>query len=152
MNKFYTLLISTLFFSSLASTNLSLASDKPAEEDNRQTITLTKQERSLVLEEMRGFLESVQTIIGSLATDDWESVAKAARKSGKAEQTAMPPTLGKKLPKEFKILGGETHKAFDMLALDSEDMEDKQQTLNQLSTLMKNCISCHATFKFETKN
>jgi cytochrome c556 len=63
----------------------------------------------------------------------------------------MPPALGKKLPKAFKILGRKTHLAFDMLALNSKDMEDKQQILEQLGTLMKNCTSCHALFKFETK-
>jgi hypothetical protein len=153
MNKFNTLLTTTLFLSSLGAVNIATATEQTASpKESRQVIILTEKERSLVLLEMRGFLESVQTIVGSLAKEDWASITKAARKSGKAEQAALPPTLGKKLPKAFKMLGGKTHKAFDALALDSKDMEDKQQTLAQLSTLMKNCTSCHALFKFETKN
>ena len=156
MSKIKTLLSSTLLVSSLMLTTSSYANEKPVATDNateksRQAIILTEKERTLVLQEMRSFLESVQTIISSLASDDWKSVTKAARKSGKAEQAAVPVTLGKKLPKAFKKLGGITHKAFDALALDSKDMEDKQQTLNQLGSLMKNCVACHAIYKFETE-
>ena len=156
MSKINILLSNTLLVSSLILTTSSYANEKPvsidnATEKNRQAIILTEKERTLVLQEMRSFLESVQTIISSLASDDWESITKAARKSGRAEQEAVPATLGKKLPKAFKKLGGSTHKAFDALALDSKDMEDKQQTLNQLGSLMKNCVACHAIYKFETE-
>lgn len=153
MNKFTTLLASTLLLSSLATITTANADEKAAAvaEKSRQTIILTEKERSLVLLEMRGFLESVQTIVSALAKEDWERVTKAATKSGRSEQAAMPPTLGKKLPPAFKVLGGKTHKAFDALALDSKDMEDKQQTLEQLGSLMKNCVACHAIFKFETE-
>lgn len=150
MNKFNILLITTLLLSSSVAT-IAQANEPTAvaAEKSRLAIMLTEKERSLVLLEMRGFLESVQTITSALAKDDWSGVVKAAKKAGRVEQGAMPPSLGKKLPKEFKILGMKTHQAFDALALDSKDMEDKDQTLEQLGSLMKNCVSCHAIFKFE---
>ena len=152
MNKFNTFLVSTLFISLLGTANIASANDDvSAKNKSRQAIVLTEKERSIVLAEMRGFLESVQTIIVALGKNDWESASKAARKSGKAEQAGMPASLGKKLPKEFKMLGGKTHKAFDQLALDVKDMEDRQQALEQLGSLMKNCVSCHAIFKFDTE-
>jgi mono/diheme cytochrome c family protein len=151
MNKFNALLVTTLLLSSSGIATIAHANESVAvaAEKSRQAIILTEKERSLVLLEMRGFLESVQSITSALAKDDWAGIAKAAKKSGRAEQGAMPPSLGKKLPKEFKILGMKTHQAFDALALDSKEMEDKQQTLEQLGSLMKNCVSCHAIFKFE---
>ncbi len=152
MSNFNTFLVSTLFISLLSTTNIARANDDVSAKNNsRQAITLTEKERSIVLTEMRGFLESVQTIIVALGKNDWEGASKAARKSGKAEQAALPTSLAKKLPKEFKIFGGKTHKVFDQLALDVKDMEDRQQALEQLGSLMKNCVSCHAIFKFESK-
>ncbi|MCK5810370.1 MAG: cytochrome c [Cocleimonas sp.] len=152
MNKINTLVISTLFISFLGMTSIASANDPvTTKEKGREAIILTEKERHAVLTEMRGFLESVQTIVVGLSKNDWESTSKAARKSGMVEQTGMPKSLGKKLPKAFKILGQKTHKAFDQLALDIKDMEDKQQALEQLGSLMKNCVSCHALFKFETE-
>jgi len=152
MNKLNTLLLSTLFIALLGTANIASANEPVSAKDKgRQTIILTEKERSVVLTEMRGFLESVQTIIVALGKNDWESLSKAARKSGKAEQAAMPASLRTKLPKAFKILGGGTHKAFDQLALDVKDMEDRQQALEQLGSLMNNCVACHAAFKFEVE-
>lgn len=118
--------------------------------DTRQTIVLTEEEREIVLFEMRSFLEAVQTIVGGLAANDLAIVTKSAKKVGFVDQEPLPATLKKKLPKDFKILGMKTHKAFDQLAMDTKEMEDKQQTLEQLGALMKNCVSCHAMFKFKT--
>ena len=145
-------LIATLFVSSLFIINGVNADDSAnAKPDTRQSIVMTEAERNLVLIEMRGFLESVQVILQALGKDDLATVAKAATKVGMIEQKPMPAELKKKLPKEFKILGMKTHKAFDQLALDAKEMEDKQQTLEQLGGLMKNCVSCHAMFKLDTK-
>ena len=151
MNKFNTLLATTLLISSLTIANTANANDPVAKTgDSRQVIALSEKERDLVLIEMRSFLESVQTIVVALSKDDLSTVAKAAKKVGLIEQEAIPAALKKKLPKEFKILGMKTHKAFDQMALDAKDIEDKQQALEQLGALMKNCVSCHAIFKFKT--
>ena len=116
--------------------------------DRRQAIELTESERDLVLGEMRAFLVSVQQINQELAEGDMERVVAAARKSGRAAQQAVPGSLMGKLPMEFKQLGFDTHAKFDQLALDAEQMGDQQQTLVQLANLMKNCVSCHASYRF----
>jgi hypothetical protein len=149
MHKLNVFLVSTVFISLLSVSNVISADDHASvKNDSRQAIVLTEKERSLVLMEMRAFLESVQAIIVALSKDDWEKVGQAAKKSGMGEQKGMPASLRQKLPKEFKIMGMKTHKAFDQLALDSKDIGDKQQTLEQLGSLMNNCVSCHAIFKF----
>ena len=110
-------------------------------------IELTETERDLVLTEMRGFLISVQTISEAIADDKMEMATKAAKKSGSAAQGTVPLSLVSKLPNEFKKLGFDTHQQFDQLAMDSEQLGDNAHTLKQLSTLMKNCITCHAGYK-----
>ncbi len=76
-----------------------------------------------------------------------ELVTEHARKSGKAAQTGMPGTLVGKLPLKFKKLGGDTHAKFDQLAMDADALGDRDHVLEQLSTLMKNCVTCHATYR-----
>ena len=115
--------------------------------DERTAILLNAGERDLVLAEMRVFLSSVQQISHGLSENDMALVAAYARKSGKAAQAEIPGTLAGKLPLQFKQLGFDTHKKFDQLAMDAEDLEDEQHTLEQLSILMQNCVSCHATYR-----
>jgi hypothetical protein len=115
--------------------------------DGRTEILLNDSERNLVLAEMRAFLASVQQINQGIAEDNMTLVAEHARKSGKTAQTGMPGTLVGKLPLQFKKLGGDTHAKFDQLAMDAEDLGDKDQALQQLSALMKNCVSCHAAYR-----
>lgn len=141
------------FFSTLTLMLLTLGLFSPvfAKEDNRKAVVMTADERNFVLEEMRAFLDAVRVITVSLANDDMASVIEPAKKMGMAGSGEVPPELRDKLPKEFKMLAMKTHKAFDLIALDAGEIEDKQQTLEQLGTLMGNCVSCHAIFKFETE-
>ena len=117
--------------------------------DQRITILLTEDERALVLTEMRAFLQSVQQISQGVSEDDLELVATSARKSGKAAQSEVPGTLVGKLPLQFKKWGRDTHMKFDQLALDAEDLEDGSHSLEQLSTLMQNCVTCHETYRID---
>ncbi len=115
--------------------------------DGRTEIVLNDNERNLVLAEMRAFLASVQQINQGLAKNNMELVAEQARKSGKAATGGMPGTLVGKLPLAFKKLGFDTHAKFDQLAMDANDLGDRDHTLQQLSTLMENCVACHATYR-----
>ncbi len=126
-----------------------LQGDVSVAPDGRTTILLNKNERDLVLSEMRVFLQSVQQITGGVTQDDMAQVSAAARKSGRNAQAAMPDSLVGKLPPAFKKLGFDTHVKFDELALDAEQLGDGEHTLIQLNTLLENCVSCHATFSFE---
>lgn len=137
MNKLS--LITVLFFALIASAF--------AKDDARTPIVLTKAERNLVLEEMRTFLATVQSITTSLSEDDMQSIATAAKKAGMAASGEVPPALTNKLPMNFKILAMTVHKTFDQLALDATEMGDQQQVLEQLGSLMGNCVACHAIYR-----
>ena len=117
--------------------------------DGRTAILLNDSERNLVLAEMRGFLTSVQQINQGISENNMDLVAEHAQKSGKAAQAGMPGTLVGKLPLQFKKLGGDTHAKFDQLAMDADDLGDRNHTLEQLSTLMQNCVTCHAAYRID---
>jgi len=117
--------------------------------DGRTAILLDKNERDLVLSEMRVFLESLQQITSGITNDDMQLVAASARKSGMAAQTEVPGSLVGKLPLSFKQLGFDTHTKFDELALDAEQLGDRDHTLSQINALLNNCVACHATYRFE---
>ena len=120
--------------------------------DGRMAIHLTTGERDLVLTEMRTFLESIQQVTKGVTAGDMKLVAESARKSGKAAQAAVPGTLVGKLPIQFKKLGFDTHARFDQLALDAEEFGDGEHAMSQLSTLMDNCVGCHAAYRFDISN
>jgi hypothetical protein len=115
--------------------------------DGRTIILLTIQERNLILEEMRGFLNSTQKIIQAISENNMPSAVIAAKAVGRDAQQKVPATLVGKLPIAFKKLGFDTHAKFDELAMDAEDMEDKEQTLILLAKLMNNCLACHDAYK-----
>jgi len=117
--------------------------------DGRSVILLNSTERNFVLAEMRLFLSSVQQITKGISQNDLKLVAISARKSGKAVQAEVPVTLAAKLPAKFKQLGFDTHTKFDQLALDAEDLGDSNHALSQLSTLLQNCVVCHAAYRID---
>lgn len=115
--------------------------------DGRIAIQLDSSERDLVLAEMRGFVVTLQAITQGIARDDLPQAAAAAQRAGMAAQGGVPVALMGKLPMGFKQLGLDTHRKFDQLALDAEQLGDGNHSLAQLSELMQNCIGCHATYR-----
>ena len=118
-------------------------------DDGRVAILLDKNERDLVLSEMRVFLGSIQQITSGISNDDMKLVAEHARKSGKNAQLEVPGSLIGKLPLPFKKLGFDTHAKFDQLALDAEQLGDREHALSQMNALLNNCVACHAAYRFE---
>jgi hypothetical protein len=117
--------------------------------DGRSSIHLNADERDLVLTEMRAFLNSVQKITQGISEDDMPLVAEYARLVGKAAQGEVPGTLVGKLPLAFKKMGFDTHTKFDQLAMDADDLGDSNYALVQLSGLMQNCVTCHASYRID---
>ncbi len=117
--------------------------------DGRQALLLEPGERDLVLAEMRAFLTSVQRIVAGVQQEDMQEVAAAARAVGAAAQGEVPASLVRKLPLEFKQLGFDTHRQFDQLALDAEQLGDPGFALEQLAGLMRNCVACHAAYRID---
>jgi hypothetical protein len=124
------------------------SSARPAS-DGRLSIHLQADERDLVLMEMRGFLQSVQQILAASQAKDSAAIVEAARRVGANAQEAVPASLMGKLPMAFKKLGFDTHQRFDQLAMDVEQMKDTTIALEQLGTLMHNCVSCHAAYRID---
>lgn len=144
--------ISFILLITLAATSYKLIIGEPVStlkksSDTRQALVLKPAERDLVLAEMRMFLSSVQKITSAVGTENMQEIIKAARDVGAKAQPPTPESLAKKLPLNFKKLGRDTHKKFDLLALDAEDLGDPQHSLQQLSELMNNCVACHSTYK-----
>jgi hypothetical protein len=133
---------------SLLSGQVSVA-DTHSAPSGRTPIQLTLAEREFVLTEMSIFLESMQKIVQGIANGNMELVAEYARKSGHAAQASMPTSLPGKLPASFKQLGSDTHRKFDELALDAEQLGDSEHSLSQLGHLLNNCVSCHSAFRIE---
>jgi len=125
--------------------------DKVSTLDQRTLIKLAPSERQMVLAEMRSFLISVQQVSKGIANNEMSYVISAARKSGAIAQGRAPESLAKKLPLTFKQMGLDTHRKFDLLAQDAEDLGDRDHALTQLSTLMKNCITCHEMYRISSK-
>lgn len=115
--------------------------------DGRAEIVLSAGNRDIVLAEMRTFLSAVQGITAALSRDDLETVASQARSVGAAAVGQVPASLMQALPLEFKTLGMSTHAAFDQLALDAEQMGDRELALRQLGEILGNCVSCHAAYR-----
>jgi hypothetical protein len=118
--------------------------------DGRQALLLEPGERDLVQAEMRAFLESVQAITEGVGAQDMKRIEQAARRVGAEAQQAVPGSLIGRLPLGFKQLGLDTHKRFDTLALDAEQLGDPAHSLEQLSQLMQNCIACHSAYRIDT--
>ena len=118
-----------------------------ASDDGRTAIILSAGERDLVLAEMRGFLEAVETITVALGEKDMDAIASSAHAVGMVAAQAVPASLVGKLPLEFKSLGGATHKGFDALSLEARELGDEQVVLGKLGKLMSNCTTCHAAYR-----
>lgn len=118
--------------------------------DGRAEIVLTPADRDIVLAEMRTFLGAVQGITTALTKDDLQTVAGQARSVGAAAVGQIPPSLMQALPLEFKTLGHSVHADFDQLALDAEQMGDRDMALRQLGDILGKCVTCHAAYRFST--
>lgn len=115
--------------------------------DGRTAVLLLPDERNLVLTEMRGLLETVQTILQASVAGDMQAVSSAATAAGMAAAEAEAAALLGKLPLEFMTLGMGTHKAFDALASTAQGTDDPMVILRELGTLMDRCVGCHAGYR-----
>ncbi|MEE9453560.1 MAG: hypothetical protein V3V13_04155 [Paracoccaceae bacterium] len=116
-------------------------------EDGRTTIVLSEGEKASVLGEMRAMLEGLQTITEAIGNNDMAAVALTASSLGMVVANADSPELIAKLPLEVKTLGLGTHAAFDDLAAHAKETDNPNDILLELSDLMLNCTTCHASYR-----
>ena len=50
---------------------------------------------------------------------------------------------------DIPITSGAEDLCFDQLALDADQLGDRDHVLEQLGVLMNNCIACHAQYRLE---
>lgn len=117
---------------------------KPA--DPRTSLGMTLEERAEFLSEMRKMLGSIQGILQGITSEDRKMIAEFATQSGNRMARATPDTLRNRLPQAFKDIGGPTHMLFEELVIraETDDMED---LLKHTTTIMNQCMSCHAQFR-----
>mgnify|MGYP003622078890 CR=1 FL=1 len=119
--------------------------------DGRNEIKMTSENREYVMEEMRGFLESVQKINEGIAKNNPTIIEKIGQESGTCKVDGVPKGLIKSLPLGFKEMGFETHELFDVMAKMAKKNYDRQQTLEKLNQLLNNCVACHKTYKISVE-
>jgi hypothetical protein len=116
-------------------------------DDERVAVVLSKNERNLILSEMRNFLISTQQISEAITNEDMELVATLAKSAGMAAEANTPGSLLAKIPLSMKTLGFDTRKKFNQIAADATELKIPVHSRRQLDQLMKNCIACHSSFK-----
>lgn len=122
-------------------------------DDGRLSVALKREERNLVLNEMRQLLSGVQTILEALTVNDLKVVEKTANSLGMGAAADVNPTLMAKLPLEFKSTGMGLHRRFDDLSykVQSGQME-KNQILQEVSDIMRTCVGCHEAYRLDEVN
>ncbi len=147
---------SRLFFAAIAAAILTLAaasSETQARKvrvlrDGRTVIHLSAVNRVHFRKGMRVYLESIEGIIDGMTQHKMGLVAKAAKKSGMnmIKDVSLETALG--LPPEFILMSADTHEKFDELAKTARtNRVSKLQIMEQLSTILGACTSCHSAFR-----
>ncbi len=116
--------------------------------DGRTVILLSADERNMVLGEMRGLLEAVQSVVQAAVAGDMVAASTAARAVGMVAAEGESAAMLGKIPLDFMTLGMGTHKAFDALADTAENTNDPLVVLGELGNLMDRCTSCHGGYRF----
>jgi len=95
---------------------------------------------------MRQMLRSIQGIISGIGDKDRQKIIRYAKYSGNRMARATPEAVSKKLPEQFKSIGGPTHMMFEELVVRAET--DDMETLTVFTgDLMNQCLACHHTFR-----
>ncbi len=108
---------------------------------------LTKDERNLILDEMREFLKSVQAISQAITEKDMDKVAVFSHKAGMAAEEDTPGSLMQKIPLSMKKMGFGVRGQFDEISASAKETKDPAVARKQLDNLMNTCIACHAIYR-----
>jgi len=119
--------------------------------DDRQAVDVSEPVRIFVLAEMRGMLASVQGVTEAIARRDWQAAIDAAGKTGLKAFEEMPKPIMMELPEDFRIMGRETHIAFDEVAKAASATQDPSAVSAKLADALQFCVVCHQTYRFTAK-
>ncbi len=119
--------------------------------DDREVIWVSASEKAQLLSEMRAFLKASQQILEANLAGNMEAVAEAARLEGVKLFNETPEAITEKLPITFSMIGPRAYMGFERIVDEAEGAGDMQEIFSQLAQLQKNCIACHALFRFDVK-
>ena len=123
----------------------------PNEKDSRVAIQISEPNREIVMAEMRTFLEAVKNIHDGIEASDYQKIELNATNSGMSVEKHIPAELIRSLPLSFKKLGFDTHERFDKIAQYAKEQKSKELLHQEMSGLLNNCTSCHASYKIVSK-
>jgi hypothetical protein len=115
--------------------------------DTRTPIRLSAKEREQLRHGMRIYLESVEGAMDGARRGRMATVARSAKRSGMSMLEDVSFAEALKLPPEFIILSIDTHQRFDALSEAAGQGLSKAAALEQLSGILANCTSCHASYR-----
>ena len=102
-------------------------------EDERTAVLLNKDERNLILKEMRNFLISTQGVSEAITNNDMQFVAALAKEAGMKAEKNTPGALLSEIPLSMKTLGFDTRKRFDQILSDAIRLKDPSHSRVQLA-------------------
>lgn len=116
--------------------------------DTREMVTLSKEEKAWLMNEMRGHFLAIQTIIAATAQGDSASAQQAATDRG-TKHLSDPTRLKfpQKTSESWKAFATAMHKGFDGVADSISHGAPREETLVRVAGLMQNCIGCHSTYR-----
>jgi hypothetical protein len=119
--------------------------------DVRQPITLTPQEYSFLLSEMRGHLDAIGAAQQALSTGDMETARKAMLERGmgrvKSPIPGRPPAFAHKMTDAWRSMAAGMHQSFDAVAEGIANKENTSQILGRTAKLMSYCAGCHVSYR-----
>ena len=119
------------------------------EKDTRITVKYAPDLRTLILSEMRDYLEVMSEIQQGIVEDNPEKIYKAALSQGQASIDETPARLLKLAPIPCKKMGFAGHNLFQAIADSAKTNYNPKTTIKQMASLTNNCIACHRTYKVE---
>lgn len=119
--------------------------------DAREPLYLSAHERDLVLAEMRQMLESSEGVVTGLAANDLQAIQQAAARSGQRAPGTVDQAMHASLPENFLHLGMAAHGGFDDIARMAEEGADRDALTARLGEVLRQCTSCHATYRVEVR-
>lgn len=116
--------------------------------DERTPVVLTAAEKAEVLAEMRGLLETVESVIVAASSDDIAAIPDIVRPFGMAAVETESVTMAAKLPVELITMGYDAHRAMDALGAMAENGASSEEIIATLGGAMVLCTTCHSSYQF----
>lgn len=95
-------------------------------------------------------MQGVAAIMTALAKENMKTVAREAKARGQVMPKRVPAEVRQQLPKGLTDIGMTVHMGLDQLAADAEGFGDPEQSLRQISDILRRCSACRATYQIRS--